>query len=435
MDRIFRVFAGLITVFFLASCETAGVSPEARIVVVEDTAMAADGDISPMVVEPAPAMVSEEPASRFGPPPSPGRPRSRVLTAGDIDDGLNLAAFNRFVARTKSEIRLPAANFSRPMLAQLTGPDGKPAPGLRVTLSRPGAAEPFYDGYAGVDGMITVFPALNGAGGIRSAVLKVFPDGQGQVYSQTLRSGTRQVIALPFAGGWNPDFLDLVFVVDTTGSMGDELAWLTKELSSIVRAAKRKAPGVNIRYGLILYRDQGDQYVVKNLGFTNSSSQMRAWLRAQNADGGGDYPEAAADAMAAAEALNWRRGRGERLLFHIADAPPHDADARAYLNAARGLARKGVQVFGLGASGVATEAEYLMRQAAAGSNGRYLFLTDDSGVGYGHAEPTISCYQVTKLNSLMVRVLASELSGRRVEPSPSSVIRSVGSYQNGVCRN
>jgi hypothetical protein len=105
------------------------------------------------------------------------------------------------------------------------------------------------------------------------------------------------------------------------------------------------------------------------------------------------------------------------------------------LQAARSAARNNVQIFGLGASGVAAESEYLMRQAAVQTNGRYLFLTDDSGVGYGHAEPTISCYRVTKLSSLMVRVLRSELSGHRVEAPDSAVIRNVGSYQAGVCRN
>ena len=109
--------------------------------------------------------------------------------------------------------------------------------------------------------------------------------------------------------------------------------------------------------------------------------------------------------------------------------------ARAYLAAAKTAAKNNVQIFGLGASGVAAESEFLMRQAALQTNGRYLFLTDDSGVGYGHAEPTISCYRVTKLKDLMVRVLRSELSGRRIEASANAVARSVGSYRAGVCQN
>ena len=88
--------------------------------------------------------------------------------------------------------------------------------------------------------------------------------------------------------------------------------------------------------------------------------------------------------------------------------------------------------FTLGASGVAEESEFLMRQASVATGGRYLFLTDDSGVGNAHGEPTIACYQVTRLAVLLARVLETELSG--VWQEPGAVIREVGSYQRGVCR-
>ncbi|MEM9582733.1 MAG: vWA domain-containing protein [Pseudomonadota bacterium] len=386
-------------------------------------------------------VVAESPAeaaalSKSSAPAGIRTPRRGVLTAGDIDDVLNLAAFGRYQSRAARAEKLPGLNLSKPVLARVTTFDGKPAAGVRVTLRKRGAAEPFYQGYSGVDGLVTVFPGAFGHGGQGKVEMRAFPEGQLSPVAQVLeRNGRRQVVEIPGKADWTPDFLDLAFVVDTTGSMGDELAWLTKELKSIVRQAKRAAPGVDIRYGLIVYRDHGDDYVLRNYGFTKRQSEMQSWLRAQSAQGGGDYPEAAAQALRAATDLNWRRGKGERLMFHIADAPPHHRDARAYLDAARAAAAKDVQVFGLGASGVGAASELLMRQAAVVSNGRYLFLTDDSGVGYGHAEPTISCYQVSRLNDLMVRVLKSELSGHRVEARPGKVIRQVGTYQRGVCRN
>lgn len=233
---------------------------------------------------------------------------------------------------------------------------------------------------------------------------------------------------------YNPEFVDLVFVFDTTGSMGDELAWLTKEFKGIVSRAKRAAPGADFRFGLVAYRDKGDAYEVQNYGFTLKQSQMQRWLRGLNADGGGDYPEAADRALRAAVDLNWKRGKGERLIFHIADAPPHKSNSLAYTRAAQIAAGKGVQIFGLGASGVGDEAEYLMRQASLVSGGRYLFLTDDSGVGQAHAEPKVACYRVTRLKALLSRVLASELTGKRVEAAQSEVIRSVGVYSDGFCQ-
>lgn len=425
----------LLSSVFLAACDmpatTYKAMPEAAsIESVADMTPPPEGRIIGTIVAPLPVPIPPRPT-----PSKPNGARRGVITAGDIDDALNLAAFTRYQGKARKVLKLPMANLSTPALAQLRGADGKPAPGVRITLRKPGASQPFYSGYSGVDGMVTVFPASMGAGRLREVELRAIPEGQGAPVVQRLTAGKRAQVNLPFKAGWKPDFLDLAFVVDTTGSMGDELAWLTKELKGLVGKARRAAPGVDIRYGLVVYRDDGDQYVVKNYGFTKKQSQMQGWLRAQHAGGGGDYPEAAARALNAGASMDWRRGKGERLMFHIADAPAHDNRARAYLEAARKAAGKGVQVFALGASGVGPEAEYLMRQAAVQTGGRYMFLTDDSGVGHGHAEPTVSCYRVTALSGLVSRVLRSELSGRRIEAPSSQVVREVGSYRNGVCVN
>jgi hypothetical protein len=70
---------------------------------------------------------------------------------------------------------------------------------------------------------------------------------------------------------------------------------------------------------------------------------------------------------------------------------------------------------------------------AAATQSRYLFLTDDSGIGNPHAPPAVDCYLVTRLDTLVRRVLDSQISGRRVEPRDGEVIRSVGQYDNGRC--
>lgn len=398
--------------------------------------------VSEGIVEPVmePAVVATEPVAEAS--RAEARDRSYgeiaamagVLTAGDIDDTLNLAAFRRFASKSKLSTGLPVMDFASPVLARLTGPDGRAAPGVYVTLRVPDAAEPFWTGYSDVDGRISVFPALSGAGHPNVVELRALPTPTQEMMVKNIRTGRPTAITLDSNPGWRPDFLDLVFVVDTTGSMTDELAWLTRDLAKIVQSARTAAPGVDIRQGLILYRDEGDDYVVRNLGFTHKAGTMKNWLRAQQADGGGDYPEAAAQALHAAVDLPWRRGKGKRIIVHVADAPPHDAMAKSYLNAVRGAAAEGIEIYGLGASGVGEQAEFLMRQASAATGGRYIFLTDDSGVGYGHAEPTISCYQVTRLSELMVRILKSELSGIRVEAPKQAILRQVGSYDAGVCR-
>lgn len=392
--------------------------------------------VSPKMAKVGPAVaesrISIEPPRL--PVPPQRQTRAGVVTAGDIDDTLNLGLFARYQAKAASKLQLPKENLTNAISLRLVGPDGKPAEGVSITLTAAGRPDPFYSGYSGVDGVVSVIPAALGARIGRGVTLKAFENGQ-QIFTAPVSANgyAMKTIEVPTNGGWSPDFLDLVFVIDTTGSMGDELNWLTKEFQSIVQSAQSAAPKVNIRFGLVAYRDVGDDYTVRNFGFVNSRADMQRLLRSLQADGGGDYPEAAAEAMEEAANLQWRRGKGERILFHIADAPPHPEKSKRFLDAAKSAAQKNVQIFGLGASGVAAESEFLMRQASLITGGRYLFLTDDSGIGNSHAEPTVPCYNVTKLRDLLISVLKSELTATRHEPNDSAILRKVGNYHKGIC--
>jgi hypothetical protein len=132
-------------------------------------------------------------------------------------------------------------------------------------------------------------------------------------------------------------------------------------------------------------------------------------------------------------AMSWRDGNVARVAFLVADAPPHAERALAAMTAADELRTQGVAIYPVAASGVAAEAELVMRSAAVASGGEYIFVTDDSGVGNAHAEPHIPCYSVERLRDAMTRVLRSELSGQRIEPDPQRAIRRVGQGSGGVC--
>ncbi len=385
-------------------------------------------------VMPAPAAIvvpPTGPVSRNRLTPQPG-----VVTAGDIDDTLNLESFLRFQRDTGRDIGIPAARLDTPVLVQLRGSDGQPAPGVRITLRKPGQTDAFYDGYSGVDGRAAVFPAALGQGRLRRVTLRAFPPDGGAPFETELRTASEwRALTIPFMGGWQPDFMDLVFAVDTTGSMQDELNWLAQEIGEIAAQARREAPGVDIRLGLVVYKAPADPYVVRSYGFTRDTGEFTRWVQSERAAGGAGGPEVVADALTTAVDMNWRRGRGERLLFQIGDEPPTTGKTDLYYRATADAAARGIQVFNVAASGVDDHLEFLMRQGSAITGGRYVFLTDDSGVGLAHAEPTISCYQVTRLNELLARLLRSELSGRRIEAARGDVIRTVGSYQNGRCVN
>jgi hypothetical protein len=74
-----------------------------------------------------------------------------------------------------------------------------------------------------------------------------------------------------------------------------------------------------------------------------------------------------------------------------------------------------------------------MRASAQLTGGRYLFLTDDSGVGGSHLEPSIPCYFVTRLNDAMLRMVDMEMTGEYREPEPASILRTGGDPTDGAC--
>jgi Mg-chelatase subunit ChlD len=228
--------------------------------------------------------------------------------------------------------------------------------------------------------------------------------------------------------------LDIAVVVDTTGSMGDEIEWLQTELKAIADDVAAAHPGVPQRWALVHYRDEGDDYVVRFDDFTSSVSSFQLALAKLEAGGGGDFPEAPDQALAQAAALSWDvSGDTAKLVFWVADAPPHDGRAAEFSTTVRALQSKGAHVYPVASSGIDTRTEYAMRASAQLTLGRYLFLTDDSGVGGAHLEPSIPCYVVTKLNHAVERSIDSELAGARVEVDPAKVIRTVGSPMNGQC--
>jgi hypothetical protein len=231
-----------------------------------------------------------------------------------------------------------------------------------------------------------------------------------------------------------PKALDLAFAIDATGSMGDEMSYLAAEFQIIVGRIQSAHPDLSIRFGLVFYRDQGDDFVVSSHAFGTSAAATQSLLKGQVAAGGGDIPEAMDQGLAAAVDLGWRGpSAAAQMLFLVADAPPHDEAIAPFLKAVDKAASKGIRIYPLAASSADGLTELLMRVAAFETEGTYSFLTDDSGIGLGHKEPSVPCYLVTRLDDLLARLIESEIAGARIEPEPSAIIRKAGEYDHGHC--
>ena len=220
---------------------------------------------------------------------------------------------------------------------------------------------------------------------------------------------------IELAEGQSVQSLDLMFMCDTTGSMGDELAYLQEEMDSVISAL----PNVPVRLSMNFYRDDGDEYVVRSFDFTDDIQQAEEQLKAQDYDGGGDYPEKVNAALNNAVNEHQWNEDAVKLLFIILDAPPHceDGVADEMASLVKQAAAKGIRVIPVLSSGGDKETEYLMRDFAMKTGGTYLFLTDDSGISAGgHIQPTIGDYTVEKLNDLMVKVISRYLEQAEAVP-------------------
>ncbi|KRE41184.1 VWA domain-containing protein [Paenibacillus sp. Soil522] len=205
------------------------------------------------------------------------------------------------------------------------------------------------------------------------------------------------------------DQVDIMFVVDTTGSMEDELNYLEAELKDVVnRVSDEHANQLGIRISANFYRDKHDDYIVKPYPFTTDINKVTDQFSKQEAEGGGDFPEAVDQALRnALHEHKWSKEARARMLFLVLDAPPHDdkqiIDEMKQLT--EDAAEQGIRIIPVASSGVSVETEYLMRFMAMATGGTYLFLTDDSGIGSGHLEPAVGEYEVKLLNDLLVEVI------------------------------
>lgn len=389
----------------------------------------------PPPVAMAPSVETAATAAPTPPKPRRDAPKSGTLTAGDYDDLLNADLYADYAGgylKVAGEKALPWVDTRKRITVKVVDRDGDPAPFARIVVGRGADAGLVLNTAA--DGTAVLYPDLDR---IPAAFDVRVLDAAGQplvgrkvTAAQIAKSRTVTVALGDDAAAVKA--LDLLIVLDTTGSMGDEMAYLKAELSSILTRLKQGHPDLDIRVGLIAYKDVSDNYVTRTYGFTRDIGELETSLKGESYGGGGDYPEAMDQAMALAAKMGWREGSANVLLL-VADAPPHPADVDVTWKAALAARDRRVHVVPVAASGVAAEAEFLMRSMAAVTQSRYIFLTDDSGVGLPHDEPSVNCYVVTLLESQIRRAIDSIVSGRRIEPEQDEVIRTVGLYDKGVC--
>ena len=210
--------------------------------------------------------------------------------------------------------------------------------------------------------------------------------------------------------------LDVLFLLDATGSMDDEIDRLKQTIDIVAERVAALDPAPDVRFAMTLYRDEGDAFVTANYDFTGNIAEFQAALADVIADGGGDYPEALDEGLADALAKPAWRDPAEavQLIFVVADAPPQvDRQLETpYTDSIRTAIERGIKIFPVASSESDDQAEAVFRQMAQATGAPFVFLSNGAAGAAtgGSTDITSTDYEELALDELVVRLIAEELS-------------------------
>ncbi|MBR3386770.1 MAG: VWA domain-containing protein [Bacteroidales bacterium] len=302
---------------------------------------------------------------------------------------------------------------SRRVAVRVADADGKRLPGVRVTLEQGQNTiwSVLTDNLGEASLWIDPFHAEAGTEDLALVVDGVRQAGAPKVTTWDVQQTEADVNFYQISAAKEPvKKADIAFIVDATGSMGDEIAFLKKDLMNILDRVKGGQGDIELRTGAVFYRDEGDDYVTKYSQFTGDYRETIQYIAMQDARGGGDHPEAVHTALGAAlQNLDWNASARSRIAFLILDAPAHQ-DRQGVVESLQAsiesYAKYGIKIIPVFCSSPTKECEFMCRYFATLTGGTYVFLTDDSGVGGDHIEASVGQYQVEALNDLLVRLIA-----------------------------
>ncbi len=178
--------------------------------------------------------------------------------------------------------------------------------------------------------------------------------------------------------------LEMVFVLDTTGSMGGLLDGAKQRIWGIVNEVMASPTRPDVRMGLVAYRDHGDAYVTRVLPITRDLDKVYSTLMEYRAEGGGDGPEDVRQALAdGIRKAGWsaRSPHVAQILFLVGDAPPHDdyKQEPSCLSTTAAAVGKGLIVNTI-QCGSESDTQRVWQDIARHGEGRYFAIAENGGV-------------------------------------------------------
>jgi Mg-chelatase subunit ChlD/DNA-binding transcriptional regulator YdaS (Cro superfamily) len=177
--------------------------------------------------------------------------------------------------------------------------------------------------------------------------------------------------------------IEVVFVLDTTGSMSGLIEGAKRKIWSVANQMASGQPRPEVRIGLVAYRDRGDDYVTRVFDLSTDIDAVYARLQQLSAGGGGDTPESVNQALReAVERMSWSPGQDVyKVLFLVGDAPPHTdyPNDLQYAESVRAARERGIVVNAI-QCGTLDATTLVWREIAAAGAGRYVAIRQDGGM-------------------------------------------------------
>lgn len=177
--------------------------------------------------------------------------------------------------------------------------------------------------------------------------------------------------------------IEVVFVLDTTGSMSGLLEGAKKKIWSITNQIVSGKPSPEVKIGLVAYRDRNDAYVTKMTPLTADVDGIYSALTELKAQGGGDTPESVNQALhEAVTKLAWSKDSDTlKIVYLVGDAPPHMdyTDDVKHPETCNQAVREGILINTVQCGGM-SETRDVWQAIARSAEGQYAAIPQDGGV-------------------------------------------------------
>lgn len=372
------------------------------------------------------AMLMEEPGVAMAPvPPAPVPPIDKgpapdapesvteeaagPLSAGEIDDNERWEDYLRYRENYEGP-PIHDVDVSERYTVTVVDSLDHPIPNARVRVSSGGNS--IFEGRTYANGQTLFFPlAFPEAVGVETFLLEVEKDGASGSLDFERGQGFELNVELDLDAATTAGVpLDVLFLLDATGSMADEIDQIKDTLLSISARIGELPSRPDLRFGMVAYRDRGDEFITRVYDFDHDVQKFSNTIREVVADGGGDDPESLNEALhVAVHEPSWRLDNAIRLVFLVADAPPHLDYAQDYDYAEEMVEanRRGIKIFAIASSGLDSQGEYVFRQIAQHTMGRFIFIVYGAG---GTTPHHVGQYTIEQLDDLVVRLVQEELA-------------------------